>query len=86
MIHNVNNTIFLRLLHWGDVCWLGLLVVGVGLGHLPAERQFLLGRHLLVCQLNVPLLLHLEPIIQGIANIACQTFGFCKTLIREGVC
>jgi hypothetical protein len=63
MIHTVNNTIFLRLIHWGDVCWLGLLVVRVGLGHLPPESQFLLGRDLLVRLLNVPLLLRLEPLV-----------------------
>jgi hypothetical protein len=39
MIHNVNNTVFLRLLHWGDVCWPGLLVISISLGHLPAESQ-----------------------------------------------
>jgi hypothetical protein len=39
MIHNVNDTIFLRLLHWGDVCWLSLLVVSISLGHLPAESR-----------------------------------------------
>ncbi len=39
MIHNVNNTIFLNLLHWGDVSWPGLLVVSISLGHLTVESR-----------------------------------------------
>jgi hypothetical protein len=81
MIHN-NNTIFLCWLHWGDICWLGLLILGIGcinLCHLLVEGRFLLGRHLVVRQLNAPLLLHLKPPICGITNVdRCQTFGFLR--------
>ncbi len=48
------------------------IVVSVGcvdLGHLLPEGRFLLGHHLLVCQLNVRLLLRLEPPVRSIANV-----------------
>ncbi len=87
MIHK-SSTIFLHWLHWGDVYWLGLLVISIGcinLCHHPAEGRSLLGWHLLVRQLNVPLLLRLQPPIHGIANVnGWWTFGFSRHFLVNG--